>query len=76
MPNSATNTKIEATVEALESLTNAIVAHQAPNNPMSGATFQNIADARKELKTALSEFLAPTIRLATDNGVRVAERQR
>ena len=54
------NTKIERAVEAVESLTVAVVnaAHQGNRE-----SFDNVKDARQELRVAFSEFITPTLRV-------------
>lgn len=63
----AQNTKIESVVEGVESLSNAIVAlHAAPNGPKRAGAFDNVQNARKELRDALAEFLKPALRVVGD----------
>lgn len=73
MASPAQNTKIERAVEAIESLTNAVIASHGEKDPRRGAAlYQNVTDARAECAEAFREFLAPTLRLATHEGERVA----
>lgn len=60
MASAATNLKIERVTEAIEAQTVAIVANLAYPGK---ANMQNVADAREEVRTALAEFLAPTLRV-------------
>jgi hypothetical protein len=64
--SAVTETKIERVVEAVESLATAVVAQQraAPDeNPMK---MENVCDARKELRTALADFLRPALRIVDE----------
>jgi DnaJ-domain-containing protein 1 len=61
------NTKIERTVEAVESLTIAVIDAQRGNSSGSAdeslRRFYNVQDARQELRDAFAEFLKPTLRV-------------
>jgi len=61
------NTKIERAVEAFESLAIAVVEAQRGNSSeMPGQRrmlFDNVQDAREELRNALAEFITPTLRV-------------
>lgn len=62
MSSPAVETKIELVTEAIESLTRAVVAHQAnPSNPR--ACYDHVRDARAEVANALRELLTPTLRV-------------
>ena len=64
MSNPQQETKIELVTEAIESLTRAVVAHQAnPSDPR--ASFEQVQDARAEVSSALRELLTPTLRVMT-----------
>lgn len=65
MASPAVNTKVERVVESFENMAIAVASKD----------HESVRDARKECADALREFLAPTIRLATDNGNRVAEQR-
>ena len=66
------NTKIERAVEAVESLTVAVVASQAGSRPglpgESAIRYGNVQDARQELREAFAEFLTPVLRVVTSEG--------
>jgi hypothetical protein len=65
MSNPQQETKIELVTEAIESLTRAVVAHQAdPLN--SRACYDNVRDARAEVASSLRELLTPTLRVFTN----------
>lgn len=57
------NTKIERVVEGVESLANAVTAHQAAPKSRRGKSFNDVLAARKELHTALRDFLRPALRV-------------
>jgi hypothetical protein len=56
------NTKIERVVEAVESLTHAVVSNHTAPKGRRAATFNNVQDARGELREALAEFVKPVLR--------------
>ena len=60
MASPQVNTKIERAVEAIESLSVAVAAQVRAKNTTS---FQNVVDARQELRDALAEFVAPILRV-------------
>ena len=70
MASPQANTKIERAVEAVESLTIAVVAAQAKPHPLGGSTglYNNVRDARQELRDAFAEFLSPVLRVVTPEG--------
>jgi hypothetical protein len=63
MASAQVNYKLERAAEAVEDLAVAVAVsvRDAPN----GA--DNVSNARKELRDALAEFLAPTLRVVGDN---------
>lgn len=63
MTTPAQNTKIERVVEGVESLANAVAAHQRAPSGKGGNSFNVVLDARKELRTALAQFLQPALRV-------------
>ena len=72
MASPQANTKIERAVEAVEGLTVAVVAAQVNNRSgMPGESrmrFDNVSDARQELRDAFAEFLSPVLRVVTPEG--------
>lgn len=63
MSTRTATTKIERAVEAIESLTIAVVvAHGAADADKPGAV-KNVADAREEAAAAFREFLSPLLRV-------------
>jgi len=64
MASPQANTKIERAVEAVEGLTVAVVAAQTKPHPFGGSNtlYNNVKDARQELRDAFAEFLAPVLR--------------
>jgi hypothetical protein len=72
MASPQANTKIEHAVEAVEGLTVAVVAAQRGNKSgMPGESrmrFNNVSDARQELRDAFAEFLSPVLRVVTPDG--------
>jgi len=58
-----TNTKIERLTEAIESLTLA-TAVSVMDTKRPAKNFERVKDAREEIKTALTEFLQPVLRIA------------
>lgn len=65
MTNRAAITKIERVTESIESLVVAAVEHRLnPSNPR--ACYDHVADARKEVAAALTDFLIPTLRVVAD----------
>jgi hypothetical protein len=67
MASPQANTKIERAVEAVESLTVAVVAAQRGKRDESVMRFTNVKDARQELRDAFSEFITPTLRIVSNN---------
>jgi len=66
MTNAATITKIEQVTEAIESLVVAsITLHQNPNYK----NHKGVADARQEVAAALTDFLAPTLRVVVNEKI-------
>lgn len=61
MASSQVNYKIERAAEAVESLAVAVTA--AHGHPVPSKMFNNVRDARQELREAFTEFLAPTLRV-------------
>lgn len=59
----AQNTKIERVVEGVESLANAVAAHQRAPSGKGSKSFNVVLEARKELHAALSQFLQPALRV-------------
>lgn len=60
------NAKIERAVEAVENLTVAVVAAQSAIAGLPAECerrYNDVRDARKELRTAFGEFLAPVLRV-------------
>ena len=62
MATPAINTKIEQVIEAVETLSIAAAA-RAIN--LDGASFQNVLDAREEMKHVFTELLQPVLRVAS-----------
>jgi len=60
MAHAAINTKIEQVVEAVESL--ALAAAKRGGSGSTGS-FQDVIDAREELRHALAELLQPVLRV-------------
>lgn len=60
------NTKIERAVESIEGLVRAVVAAQGGNKSglpgESTMRYNNVRDARQEVRDAFAEFLAPVLR--------------
>lgn len=65
MSNPVIEAKIERVVEASESLTNAVVTLREKADDDRTRALADVADAREEMKTALREFLQPTLRIAS-----------
>lgn len=65
MSNPVTEAKIERVVEAQESLANAVVTLREKADDDRASAMTEVAEAREELKTALREFLQPTLRIAS-----------
>lgn len=64
MSNPQTEIKIERAVESIESLTLAIVANNLATDASDRRnTYQSVQDAREECKTALRDFITPTLRV-------------
>lgn len=67
-PSPIVATKIERTVEAIESLSVAIVASIVHDDrTKAAALFDNVANARKEVRDALQDLVAPTLRVVASN---------
>ena len=65
------NTKIERAVEAVESLTIAVVAAQIKKSGVPGESrmhYTNVSNARQELRDAFADFLSPVLRVVTPEG--------
>jgi hypothetical protein len=66
------NTKIERAVEAVEGLSIAVVAAQLGNKSglpgESKMRYNNVQDARQELRDAFADFLSPVLRVVTPEG--------
>lgn len=69
MPHPVVNTKVDRAVEAIENLALAVAQSVAVGG--GAMAYDQVKDARAECADALREFLAPTIRVVTDNGQRV-----
>jgi hypothetical protein len=67
MASPQANTKIERAVEAVESLTLAIIIAQIGKKHGS-PRFDDVKDARQELRDAFAEFLSPVLRVVTPDG--------
>lgn len=66
------DTKIELVVESIEALTLAQHAQLSSHDTRhSLAKMQDVVDARENLKTALSDFLRPSLRIVTEHEKRV-----
>lgn len=57
------NTKIERAVEAIESLTNAVVTLREKPDDDRKAAFEAVVDARQECRDAFEDFLRPIFRV-------------
>lgn len=58
-------TKVERAVESIESLANAVYTlHEKPDDDRKVA-MQGVLEAREECSAALSEFLAPVLRVVS-----------
>lgn len=71
MASAQANTKIERAVEAIESLTIAVVTAQHGVVGLPDETrrrYENVKDARQELRDAFAEFLSPVLRVVTPEG--------
>jgi hypothetical protein len=71
MASPQANTKIERAVEAVEGLAVAVVAaqvHKSGAASESRMRFDNVGDARQELRDAFAEFLSPVLRVVTTDG--------
>lgn len=68
MASAQANTKIERAVEAVESLTTAVVAAHTILPGQRAMQFDNVRDARQELRDAFAEFLSPVLRVVTPDG--------
>ncbi len=70
MSNAVSNTKIERVIEAIESMALAVAVSLHSNPPIFKtpplAAFDAVADARKEARDALADFLKPTLRVVGD----------
>lgn len=64
MPTPQQNTKIERAVEAIESLTNAVVTLRDKPDDDRTAAMKDVMEARQECREALASFLQPMLRLA------------
>ena len=60
-PQAQANYKIERAAEAVESLAVAVAAAQG--HPVPSKMFNNVRDARQELREAFAEFLSPVLRV-------------
>ena len=72
MASTQQNTKIERAVEAIEGLTIAVVSAQGGNKSgLPGESlmrYNNVRDARQEVREAFADFLSPVLRVVTPEG--------